>query len=147
GKYVLPAAGTYVPAAITRLRLYDPATGAAAAPAVEPGGIVLDADVSPDGRLLVTVSALRIGGAGAFAPTVRFWDVASGAPIGDPIRAPSEPRGVRFRPDGGEVATVCAGGQVLVIGPDGPRVKRTIELKGVSFGRSQYTINGRVEYT
>ena len=72
----------------------------------------------------------------------------SGQPVGEPINAPSEPRSIRFLPDRGEVAVLCAGGQVLLLDPDGPRVKRTITKPGMAFaGPTQYAINGRLRYT
>jgi WD40 repeat protein len=147
GKYVLPAAGTYDTATLTRLQLYDPGTGRPAAPAVTPGGLVLDADVSPDGRLLVTVTATRATGERTqpAGQQVRFWEVQSGRPVGEPIATPSEPRSVRFRPDGQQVAVLCAGGQLLVLDPAGPRVKRTVT--GLpAYGTNQYVNNGRLGY-
>ena len=154
GRYVVPTCGSgeYPEATLTRLQLYDPATGAPAAPAVTPGGLVLDADVSPDGRLLVTGSAARAKAGEKPAeplppPIIRVWDVKSGQPVGEPINAPSEPRSVRFLPDRGEVAVLCAGGQVLLLDPDGPRVKRTITQPDMVFLGNQYAVNGRLRYT
>jgi WD40 repeat protein len=155
GRCVLPTCGTgehFAEATLTRLQLYDPATGAPAAPAVTPGGLVFAADVSPDGRLLVTGSAPRAK-AGAKPgeplprPTIRVWDVKSGQPLGEPISAPSEPRSVRFLPGRGEVAVLCAGGQVLLVDPDGPQVKRTITQPGMVFNRTNYANNGQLRYT
>ncbi len=152
GRYVVPTSGSgdSGEAKVTRLQLYDPATGTLAAPAVTPGGLVFDADVSPDGRLLVTGSAQRAKAgekAGEPPPTIRVWDVKSGQPVGEPINAPSEPRSVRFLPDRGEVAVLCAGGQVVLLDPDGPRVKRTITQKGIDFGRGYFASNGQLRYT
>jgi WD40 repeat protein len=151
GRYVVPTCGTgdYPEATLSVLQLYDPATGAAAAPAVTPGGLVLDADVSPDGRLLVTCSAPRAKAVEKASeplpqPTIRVWDVKSGQPVGEPVNAPSEPRSVRFLPDRGEVAVLCAGGQVLLLDPDGPRVKRTMTQPEMRFGATQYAVNGRL---
>jgi WD40 repeat protein len=154
GRYVMPCCGSggYPDATLTRLQLYDPATGEPAAPAVTPGGLVFDADVSPNGRLLVTGSATRgkDGPGGVIPrPIIRVWDVKSGQPVGEPISAPTEPRCVRFLPDRGEdeVAILCAGGQVLLLDPAGPRVKRTIAQKEMVFITNQYAINGQLRYT
>ena len=99
GRYVVPTCGSgehLGATTLTRLQMYDPATGAPAAPAVTPGGLVLDADVSPDGRLLVTGSALRAKAGEPSEPlprpTIRVWDVKSGQPVGEPVNAPSEPQ-------------------------------------------------------
>jgi WD40 repeat protein len=145
GRYVLPVGGTYYEATLRRVQLYDPATGAAAAPAVEPGGLVPDADVTPDGRLLVTLATETILKERTGA-TIQFWDVASGEPVGEPIAAPSEARAVRFRPDGREAAVVCTGGQVLILDPAGPRVKRTFTNGPRGIGTSHYANNGMLRY-
>src|SRR5262249_5340226 len=145
GRYVLPVGGTYYEGTLRRVQLHDPATGGAAAPGGETGGRVADADVAPDGRLLVPLATQptpkdRRG-------TIQFWDVASGKPVGGPIAAPSEPRSVRFRPDGQEAAVVCAGGQVLILDPTGPRVRRTFTNGPRSIGTSHYVNNGLLRYT
>jgi len=154
GRYLVPTCGTgvYPEGTLTRLQLYDPATGAPAAPAVSPGGLVFAADVSPDGRLLVTGSAPRAKagekpGELVPRPTIRVWDVKSGQPVGKPISAPSEPRSVRFLPGRGEVAVLCEGGQVLLLDPDEPRLKRTITQPGMVFRRTEYVITGQLRYT
>ena len=153
GRYIVPTsgAGDNLGATLTRLQLYDPATGAPAAPAVTPGGLILDADVSPDGRLLVTGSALRAKAGEPSEPlprpTIRVWDVKSGQPVGEPVDAPSEPRSLRFLPNRGEVAVLAAGGQVLLLDPDGPRVKRTMTQTDMVFTATQYAVNGRLRYT
>jgi WD40 repeat protein/tRNA A-37 threonylcarbamoyl transferase component Bud32 len=154
GRYVVPTSGTssYAEATLTRLQLYDPVTGAPAAPAVTPGGVVFDADVSPDGGLLVTASAPRWKaganpGVPLLWPTIRVWDVKTGQPVGEVIKAPSEPRSVRFLPDRGEVAVLCAAGQVVLLDPVGPRLKRTIIQPGMRFDGNQYAVNGRLRYT
>src|SRR5262249_9619501 len=70
-----------------------------------------------------------------------------GQPVGEPVNAPSEPRSVRFLPDRGEVAVLCAGGQVLLLDPDGPRVKRTMAHPEMVFRNNFYTSNGRLRDT
>jgi WD40 repeat protein len=147
GRYLVPTsgAGIFPPqGTLARLQLYDPATGAPAAPAVTPGGLVLDADVSPDGRLLVTGSASRAKSGDR--PTIRVWDVKSGEPVGKPIPTPSEPRSVRFLANRGEVAVLCAGGQLLLLDPTVPRLKNTMTQPAMAFRANQYTINGRLRY-
>jgi WD40 repeat protein len=73
--------------------------------------------------------------------------VKSGQAIGEPVSAPSEPRSVRFVPDHGEIAVLCAGGQLLLLDPDGPRLKRMMAQAGMVFRANQWVINGRLRYT
>ena len=135
GRSLLPHGGSNYRASQRQVRLYDPATGKPISAAVDSGGVVLAADISADGRRLVTaISQLSERGEelgpesvmyGPEAGEVRFWDVASGRPEGDPVKVPAEPRDVRFRPDGSEAAVVCAGREVLILDPATGRVKKT----------------------
>jgi serine/threonine protein kinase/WD40 repeat protein len=135
GRSLLPHGGSNDRASQRQLRLYDPATGKPISAVVDAGGVVLAADIAADGRRLVTAishqsdrkdesfqESVMFGPEGG---EVRFWDVASGRPDGDPIKVPAEPRDVRFRPDGGEAAVVCAGREVLILDPATGRVKKT----------------------
>src|SRR5262249_58530703 len=51
---------------------------------------------SPDGRRILTASADK---------TARLWDVATGAPIGEPMRHEDEVVDAAFSPDGARVVT------------------------------------------
>src|SRR5215471_1415713 len=51
---------------------------------------------SPDGRRILTASADK---------TARLWDVATGAPIGEPMRHEDEVVDAAFSPDGARIAT------------------------------------------
>src|SRR5262249_36585418 len=73
---------------------------------------VRHATFSPDGKLLATAGNsngkdLDEGG----ADSIRFWDVASGKPRGEPLPQPSFVRVLRFSPDGKELLTIghCKG--------------------------------------
>src|SRR5262249_4283707 len=96
GRSLLPHGGSNHRASQRQVRLYDPATGKPMSAAVDAGGVVLAADISPDGRRLVTaISHQSDRNDGSFRESVmfgpeggevRFWDVASGRPEGDPIK-------------------------------------------------------------
>jgi WD40 repeat protein len=51
---------------------------------------------------------------------------------------PSEPRGIAYRPDGGLVVAICAGGQVLVINPACGQVTRRLAHCKWSLGNNTY---------
>jgi WD40 repeat protein len=139
GRFLLPHSGSNNLASQRRIHLYDPATGKPVSAAVNTGGVVLAADLSPDGRKLVTAITHLSDrtdespqASVVFTPEageVRFWDVASGRAESNPITVPAEPRDVRFRPDGSEAAVVCAGREVLILDPATGRVKKTFPLK------------------
>jgi WD40 repeat protein/tRNA A-37 threonylcarbamoyl transferase component Bud32 len=77
-------------------RVWDVATGAAAAGPFRHGGAIRSAAFSRDGRLLLTT-----GDDGA----ARVWDVASGRPVTPPLRHGRPVPHGEFRPDGARVVT------------------------------------------
>jgi serine/threonine protein kinase/WD40 repeat protein len=157
GRSILPWGGSNHRASQRQVRLYDPATGQPISAVVDARGVVLAADISADGRRLVTAISHQSERADEsfkesvmFGPEggeVRFWDVASGRPEGDPIKVPAEPRDVRFRPDGSEAAVVCAGREVLILDPATGRVKRTFHPKPFKLPTSFHVGNHQLCYS
>ncbi len=84
----------------SRARLVDARTGEIALEL--PGHVdrVYGVDVSPDGRTLVTAS---------HDGTARLWDMATGAPIGEPVRRERGWSSALFSPDGRFVAMAARG--------------------------------------
>ncbi len=115
GRFVLPTGGAWNWVSTSKVQLYDPASGTPLPQVFDLGGQLLDADLSPDNRLLVTCSRDRkkLNSAGM----IRFWEVSTGRPLGEALRTPPgvEPRSVRFRPDGEQAAVVYNTGQALTI--------------------------------
>jgi WD40 repeat protein len=153
GRYVIPVGGTFRGGGLARVQLYDAKSLAPAAPEVEPGGFVADVDISPDERLLATVALPVTAGAERqkrLAATadgaVRFWDVSDGRAVGEPLSPPSEPRAIRFRPDGKQVAVACAAGEVLLIDPAGCKVLHTTPRRSGPPEFFGYHNNGMVRY-
>jgi WD40 repeat protein len=103
-------------------RAFHLASARPAGPPLRPGGRVLDAAFSPDGRSVATLDARDAQA--KEGQEVRVWDPASGrrhwrAPL------PSEPRSVCYRPDGRRLAVLCGGGELLVFDAgDGREVRR-----------------------
>ena len=94
------------------------ATGRPAGPPLRPGGLIVDAAFSPDGRSVATLGARD--GPSTEGQEVVVWDWASGR---QRWRAalPSEPRSLSYRPDGRRLAVLCGGGELLVFDPDDGR--------------------------
>jgi WD40 repeat protein len=90
------------------------ATGRAAGPPLRPGGLIVDAAFSPDGRSVATLGARD--GASTEGQEVVVWDWANGLP-GWRAALPSEPRSLSYRPDGRRLAVLCGGGELLVFDP------------------------------
>jgi WD40 repeat protein len=152
GRTLLPVGGSFVTATLRQLRLHHPSTGDPLSPAFDTGGVLLDADLSPDGHVLATASTpltpaerpKKMHGPGA--GEIRFWDATTGRPIGPPLPTPSEPRSVRFRPDGKEVVAVCATGQLLVLDPAGA-VRHVWSVEQAQDIGRHYVNNGAVRYS
>jgi WD40 repeat protein/serine/threonine protein kinase len=92
-------------------RAYRVATGEPAGPSIRPGGPIVDAVFSPDGRSVATLD-VRDGPASE-GQQVRVWDWKSGQRRWR-AALPSEPRSVSYRPDGRRLAVLCGNGEVLV---------------------------------
>jgi serine/threonine protein kinase/WD40 repeat protein len=154
GRFIFPRCGNLPRPGRPQTRLYDPATGQPAGSAVEPGGTLTDADLSPDDRVLATATTpftdlaeQRRKMFGPGAGVVQFWDAQTGRPIGQAIETPSEPRSVRFRPDGGQAAVLCAAGQVLFLDPQAQRIIRTVQPAEVRESNVHYLQNGAAVYS
>jgi WD40 repeat protein/peroxiredoxin len=106
GRYLIPTGTRSWGANLRSTRVYDASTFQAAGSPLRPGKFLTGADLSPDGRHAVTLNTLG---------QVHFWDCQTGAPLFDPLTMPSEPRAVRYTPDGRLVIVVCIDGQVLAI--------------------------------
>ncbi len=154
GRYFFVTGGTYSIATYHPFRVYDSATAEAVTPPLEPVGVAMDADLAADNQLLVTVTAKADSwesrqesmfnpGAGV----VQFWEVPSGRSRGEPISTPSEPRAVRFRPDGREVAVWCAGGHLLILDPATGRVIHTHRPLELAHRPGDYFNNGMLSYS
>ena len=94
------------------------ATGRPAGPPLRPGGLIVDAAFSPDGRSVATLGARD--GPSTEGQEVVVWDWASGRQ-GWRAALPSEPRSLSYRPDGRRLAVLCGGGELLVFDPDAGR--------------------------
>jgi WD40 repeat protein/serine/threonine protein kinase/tetratricopeptide (TPR) repeat protein len=116
-------------------RVYEAATGRLAGPAVALDGTLADADLSPDGRRLVTLcsrataaeSVARVVEPEGKAGHLQLWDVATGKPVAEPVPLPSDPRYVAYDPTGRHVVAVCVGGQALLLDAEGGQVLRRVQ--------------------
>jgi WD40 repeat protein/tetratricopeptide (TPR) repeat protein len=124
GQFVLPRGTSYRSGTLLATQVYQAEAGEAAGPRIVPGGILLDAAVSPDGSRLATACStartpdernrrrFELDGKGG---NVHLWDWKTGKRLGKPIPTPGEPRGLAFRPDGRTLAAVCADNYVVLV--------------------------------
>ncbi|HEX8199870.1 MAG TPA: hypothetical protein VF590_05245 [Isosphaeraceae bacterium] len=97
---------------VPRTRVHEVATGRPAGPFLEPGGLLKDAVLSPDGRSAATISSPD---AGQPAGHLLLWDFRAGRPLGPPLPMPSEPRMLAYAPDGSLLAVVCWEGEAWLV--------------------------------
>jgi WD40 repeat protein len=62
---------------------------------------------SPDGKTLLTGSAITGQARGEITGAARLWDADTGRPLGPPLALPREARVVAFSPDGKTFLTAC----------------------------------------
>jgi WD40 repeat protein len=111
-------------------RVFDARTGQPLSPEFRHGSGLSDASFSPDGRLAITVS-----GHGARLGIVRPWDVATGEPIGPPLRSYNLSRAA-FHPDADRVLTWDPDGErQWDLSPDGRPVQDLVSLAEVLSGQ------------
>jgi WD40 repeat protein/peroxiredoxin len=118
GRYLIPTGSSWDGASLRSTHVYEASTFQAAGPPLRPGGILTDADLSPDGRFAVTLDTTG---------KAQFWNWRTGERPFSPVAMPSEPRAVRFTPDGRQAIVKCAGGQVLFVDPSTGRVTRRLQ--------------------
>ena len=112
GALMIATGMTYAPSSgVQSTRPLRVSTGEPVGPALRPGGKILDATFSPDGRSVAVVNARH--GESAEGQDVQVWDWASGRREwrGE---LPSEPRSLAYRPDGRRLAVLCGGGELVV---------------------------------
>lgn len=128
GDFVVPtAANKYFSSLMRGTRVYAAATGQPAGPYLDTGGLLLDADLSPDGQRVVTaasdfVQTARAADARPQKPSkpggIAVWARETGNLLLGPLPMPSEPRFVAYSPSGRQIAALCVQGQAVVMDAD-----------------------------
>ncbi|WP_165234154.1 WD40 repeat domain-containing serine/threonine protein kinase [Aquisphaera insulae] len=99
-------------------RVTQVATGRPAGPPLRPGGRIIDAVFSPDGRTVAAATARD--GTPEEGQEVVTWDWARDRPIWRAM-LPSDPRSLAYRPDGRRLAVLCGEGELLILDPESGR--------------------------
>ena len=124
GTLAIPTGMSFLPGrGLRNIRASHVSTGRPAGPEILAGGDVIDAAFSPDGRT-VAVADTGTGQHPHPGPSVSSWDWSDGNRRWR-SGLPSEPRGLAYRPDGGGLAVLCGGGELLVFdAADGREARR-----------------------
>jgi WD40 repeat protein len=125
-------------------RAWRVATAEPAGPPLRPGGVIVDAAFSPDGR---SVATLDVRDAPASAgQEVRVWDRASGRRRWR-AALPSEPRSLSYRRDGRRLAVLCAGGELLLFDAGEGREVRRWQSHEAERVAAHWINNGTVRFS
>ncbi len=127
-------------------RVYDLTTGRPRGERLDIGAPILNADFPPSsGEPVVALACaapdrskqamFRDDGS---AGSIQIWNYGSGQPVLPSIPMPSEPRAVRYHPDGSWLAVLCAAGQVLRIDPTDGAVTPLFREGGVANDGANY---------
>jgi serine/threonine protein kinase/WD40 repeat protein len=135
GRHVM-SRGFTIWAPLRVARVYQLATGQAAGPPLDAGGILTGAAFHPDSRRAVTLAARVSDPLARQVPgyrpdqtpgEVRFWDWRSGEQVASPLLAPAEPIFAAYGLGGAVLVVLCAGGHALLIDGDRGRLRGMIE--------------------
>jgi WD40 repeat protein len=144
GVLVIPTGMSFPERVLRSTRAYRVATGEAAGPPLRPGGLIVDAAFSPDGRSVATLDARDTPA--SEGQEVRVWDWTSGQRRWR-AALPSEPRSISYRPDGRRLAVLCAGGELLVFDPGEGREVLRWQSQEADPVPTQWVNNGKVRFS
>jgi WD40 repeat protein len=145
GTLAIPTGMTFATPALHSTRAYRVTTGQPAGPILRPGGQVVDAAFSPDGKSVATLAA-RVGSSPEGQEVVA-WDWASGR---HRWRAalPFHPRSLGYRGDGRRLAVLCGDGQLLFFDTaDGREVVRWESHQPENLAAAHWINNGKVAFS
>ena len=158
GRQVMLNGTSFRDCMLIETRVHDSATGKPSGPPLLPGGVIIDAAFSPDGKSVCTASSaadtpdarrktiFEPDGRGG---TVQIWDWAAGTRRFDPINLPTEPRGLDYHPDGSLLAVTCADGWVVLVDPADGTIRRTIDtgIRTRPHNANLWWSNGQAKFT
>jgi WD40 repeat protein/tRNA A-37 threonylcarbamoyl transferase component Bud32 len=121
GALFIPTGASVSSRTLRSTRVYRIATGEPAGPPLRPGGLIVDAAFSPDGRSVATLDAPegKIKG----DREIRVWDWRSGQQRWR-ARLPSDPRSLSYHSDGRRLAVLCGGGELIIFETGGRELRR-----------------------
>jgi WD40 repeat protein len=144
GSLTIPTGVSNQARALWSTRAYLIATGQPAGPPLRPGGLIVDAAFSPDGRSVATLDARD--GKASEGQELQVWDWASGRRLWR-AALPSEPRSLSYRRDGRRLAVLCAGGELLVFDPGDGREAQRWQAHDPSPENHHWVNNGKVGFS
>jgi WD40 repeat protein len=158
GRHFLLSGVSYRGCTLVETRAHDAATGRLAGPPIHPGGVIVDAAFSPDGRHVAVASSAADTPGGRnrvqFKPegrggNLQVWDWSTGERIVTPIPMPTEPRGLGYSPDGRSVAVTCADGWVVLVDATRGAVVRTIDttVRTRPYNANLWWSNGQARFS
>jgi serine/threonine protein kinase/WD40 repeat protein/tetratricopeptide (TPR) repeat protein len=144
GRLVVPGLWHESPAGelrqdVKRLRAIATANGQPVGAGIALPGELVESCVCGDNRSVAAV--LERGKEGLLG----VWDVATAQPRFEPIALPGQPLSVAARPGGGQLAVLCASGDLLVL--DDNTGKRVLELRHEGWSGGPLGRQGQVRYT
>lgn len=157
GMLIAPSGFTNYGGSLATTRAYDLATGTLVGPAIDPGGIIMDAVFGPESAWLAfAVSTTpdrnsdQMKSSGSRG-NLQYWNPRTGEAIGDPVPLPSEPRGICLHPSENLTGVACAGGEGLEVGTLTRKTRLLFKNREpthagatLNNGRCRYSDDGRI---
>jgi serine/threonine protein kinase/WD40 repeat protein/tetratricopeptide (TPR) repeat protein len=157
GQVFMPTGMSKSSGSLVSTRLYETESGQAAGAALAPGGAIVDAALSADGKQAVLLTSNRIPEIRTVAglltifsnprARVSWWDTTTGQESHPSYRVLGEPRSVAYRPDGKQVAVLDAVGHVTTFDPATGKVQMEWQAHAAHPDNTHYINNGEILYS
>jgi WD40 repeat protein/tRNA A-37 threonylcarbamoyl transferase component Bud32 len=120
-------------------RVYSTTDGRPLGPEIPTSGLLIEAAFSPNEQELALLSGT--------ANVLRFVNWRTGNSRGEPIHMSSQPRSMRYGPNGDIVAVLCAGGEILIVNTNDTSVRSTWSNQVAYHHNNSYVDNGAIRFS
>lgn len=139
GRYVVSSGSTQRQSGPVMTRVYSTADGSPAGPDIRTQGPLLSAVFSPNEKEIAILAAV--------ANSLSIVDWRTGELRATPLKMPSEPRSLRYHPDGELIGVLCEGGQIVLVNSADLSIKQTWSNQVAYLPSNSYTDNGALNFS
>jgi WD40 repeat protein len=153
GRFLLPTGLNQGMGNLRSTQVFDVTTGQRVGPQLKADGIIMDGAFSPDGlQVAIAVSRAatwqeRSAQQGQQPGQLQFWDWRAGKLQNEIVQLSSEPRKLDYSPDGRQLASIGANGDLTVVDPATAKTLRQWPAHPPYFPNNHHSSNGAVRFS